>query len=272
MGLLLQKVNITRDVAEDAGDGRYFWPKDIWGKYGFQHVRELTSTAVSPTPGDVEQRALWALSGMTLDAMRHVIDSLDYLTLLKNQSVFNFCAIPCVMALATLDVCFMNPKVLHQNVKIRKGQAVQLIMKSTNPRDVAYLCRDFVRSIHKKAVPADPNFIKLSVTCGRVEQWVEHHYPSIIHVVTSNIEPGTSRAQVSPSQTDARLRILNREVKIHALKKIKDQGLGKEGAAQAVQQEMLPWELYAVVFGGFVVTTLVGCGLVFAVLYFTSDW
>lgn len=126
MGSLLQKVNITRDVAEDARDGRYFWPKEIWSKYGFQHVRELTSTMVSSSPGDVEQRALWALSGQTLDAMRHVIDSLDYLTLLKNQSVFNFCAIPCAMALATLDVCFMNPRVLQQNVKIRKGQAVQV--------------------------------------------------------------------------------------------------------------------------------------------------
>ncbi|KAG9026794.1 bifunctional farnesyl-diphosphate farnesyltransferase/squalene synthase [Tulasnella sp. JGI-2019a] len=271
MGLLLQKVNITRDVAEDARDGRYFWPREIWGKYGFQHIRELTSTAVSPSSaGDANQRALWALSGMTLDAMRHVVDSLDYLTLLKNQSVFNFCAIPCVMALATLDACFMNPKVINQNVKIRKGQAVQLIMKSTNPRDVAYLCRDFVRSIHTKAAPADPNFMKISITCGRVEQWVEHHYPSIIHVVTSNLEPGTSRAQVSPTQTDARLRILNREVKMHSLQKIKDMGLGKE--TKSVQQEMLPWELYAVVFGGFLLTTLVGCALVFTVLYFTSDW
>lgn len=144
-------------------------------------------------------------------------------------------------------------------------------MKSTNPRDVAYLCRDFVRSIHKKAVPADPNFIKLSITCGRVEQWVEHHYPSIIHIVTSNMEPGTSRAQVSPNQTDARLRILNREVKMHTLQKLKDKGAGKE-VAPGVEQEMLPWQLYAVVFGGFVATTLVGCALVFAVLYFTSDW
>ncbi|KAG8984214.1 bifunctional farnesyl-diphosphate farnesyltransferase/squalene synthase [Tulasnella sp. JGI-2019a] len=271
IGLLLQKVNIIRDVAEDARDGRYFWPREIWGRYGFQHVRELTSTAVSPSSaGDANQRALWALSGMILDALRHVVDSLNYLTLLKNQSVFNFCAIPCVMALATLDACFMNPKVLNQNVKIRKGQAVQLIMKSANPRDVAYLCRDFVRSIHTKAAPADPNFMKISITCGRVEQWVEHHYPSIIHVTTPNLEPGTSRAQVSPTQTDARVRILNREMKMHSLQKIKDMGLGKE--TQSFQQEMLPGELYAVVFGGFLVTTLVGCALVFAVLYFTSDW
>lgn len=144
-------------------------------------------------------------------------------------------------------------------------------MKSTNPRDVAYLCRDFVRSIHRKAVPADPNFMKLSISCGRVEQWVEHHYPSIIHIVSSNMEPGTSRAQVSPTQKDARLRILNREVKIHAMQKLKDKGAGKE-VAPGVPQEMLPWELYAVVFAGFLITMLVGVGLVFAVLYFTSDW
>lgn len=41
-------------------------------------------------------------------------------------------------------------------------------MKSTNPRDVAYMFRDFARQLHKKAVPSDPYFVKISVTCGKV--------------------------------------------------------------------------------------------------------
>lgn len=123
MGLLLQKTNILRDLAEDVRDGRYFWPREIWAAQGFTHMKEICATFADPMH---EKRGLWALSGMTLDAMRHVTDALDYLTLLKNQSVFNFCAIPAVMALATLDVCFMNPNVLKKNVKIRKGQAVQV--------------------------------------------------------------------------------------------------------------------------------------------------
>ena len=45
---------------------------------------------------------------------------------------------------------------------------MQLIMRSTNPRDVAYLFRDYARVIHAKAVPADPNFLRISVACSQV--------------------------------------------------------------------------------------------------------
>ena len=118
MGMLLQKTNILRDFREDTDNNRLFWPRELWARYGFAHPREMCAPAH-------EERALWALSEMTLDALRHAVDALDYLTLLRNQSVFNFCAIPAAMAIATLDLCFMNRHVLHRNVKIRKGQAVQ---------------------------------------------------------------------------------------------------------------------------------------------------
>lgn len=119
MGLLLQKTNILRDIKEDMDEGRGFWPKAIWGKHGFGSMQELLDPAR-------EKQALFAASEMTLDALRHPTDALDYLTLLKCQSVFNFVAIPAVMAVATLDACYMNPKILRGNVKIRKGQAVQV--------------------------------------------------------------------------------------------------------------------------------------------------
>lgn len=73
-------------------------------------------------------------------------------------------------------------------------------MSSTNPRDVAYLFRDYLRSIHAKAVANDPSFVKIAVLAGRVghnddvlarsqadtnyrqvEQWTESHYPSFIN-------------------------------------------------------------------------------------------
>ncbi|KAG8717077.1 bifunctional farnesyl-diphosphate farnesyltransferase/squalene synthase [Ceratobasidium sp. 395] len=49
---------------------------------------------------------------MTLGAFRHATDALDHLAILV------------VMALATLEVCFMNPAVMRRSVKIRKGQTV----------------------------------------------------------------------------------------------------------------------------------------------------
>jgi farnesyl-diphosphate farnesyltransferase len=167
MGLLLQKTNIIRDFREDAEDKRYFWPREIWADpiYGRgvapKDIHQLYA------PGE-EERAAWVQTAMILDALRHATDALDYLRLLRNQSVFRFCAIPAVMALATLDVCFMNPAMFHRNVKIRKAQAARLIMRAVNTRDVAYMCRDYARSIHAKASPKDPSFLKLSIMIGKV--------------------------------------------------------------------------------------------------------
>ncbi len=124
MGLLLQKTNILRDIKEDVDEGRGFWPRAIWGKHGFDSMKEL----IDPRR---EKEAMFAASEMTLDALRHATDALDYLTLIKCQSVFNFVAIPAIMAIATLDRCFMNPKILRGNVKIRKGEAVQVSREDT---------------------------------------------------------------------------------------------------------------------------------------------
>lgn len=121
MGLLLQKTNITRDFHEDVLEKRFFWPREIWGRkeYGFSEMKDLYAPGALP-------RALWVQSGMVLDAMRHLTDALDYLRVLKNQSVFNFCAIPATMAIATLELCFMNPEMFQRNIKIRKAEAASV--------------------------------------------------------------------------------------------------------------------------------------------------
>lgn len=41
-------------------------------------------------------------------------------------------------------------------------------MNSNNPHSVAYLFRDYARTIHQKAVPADPNYLRICVACGKV--------------------------------------------------------------------------------------------------------
>lgn len=124
MGLFLQKTNIVRDYREDVEQRRFFWPREIWGRkeysvdgHGpFKEMKEMCAP-------ENEKQALWVLSGLVVDVLRHAPDCLDYLRLLKNQSVFNFCAIPQVMAIATLNVVFMNPQTFRRNVKIRKAEA-----------------------------------------------------------------------------------------------------------------------------------------------------
>ena len=97
MELMLQKANIMRDFREDVADGQLFWPRELWAKeYGLQDLKDMYKP-------ENEKRELWALSAMTLDAIRHAIGSLDYLTLLKTWTVINFYAIPQTMAMATLE-------------------------------------------------------------------------------------------------------------------------------------------------------------------------
>src|SRR5690242_15240196 len=100
MGLFLQKVNITRDYLEDVSHGRWYWPKAIWSQY-------TSDLSALPNPGN-ETAALNCLSAILLNALQHVTQNLTYMSRLHNQSVFEFCAIPQVMAIATLTLMFRN--------------------------------------------------------------------------------------------------------------------------------------------------------------------
>jgi farnesyl-diphosphate farnesyltransferase len=147
MGLHLQKTNVMRDFREDLDDGRLFWPREIWSRY-VSHPAELAA------PGN-EDKGRAALIDMAWDAMQHAPAALDYLSLLKNQSVFNFCAIPQVMAIATLDECFGNLDVLHRNVKIRKGIAVDV-------RATESICSEFDRQSGAHSSSPAPRTLAMS--------------------------------------------------------------------------------------------------------------
>lgn len=50
-------------------------------------------------------------------------------------------------------------------------------MRSTNPREVAIIFREYVRKIHHKAKPQDPNFLRISVMCGKVMSYIRWSVP-----------------------------------------------------------------------------------------------
>ncbi|KAL9618204.1 MAG: hypothetical protein Q9160_007038 [Pyrenula sp. 1 TL-2023] len=171
MGLFLQKINIIRDVREDADDHRRFWPREIWSKY----VDEWDDLFKPEN----RQAALNCSSEMVLNALEHVDQCLFYLAGIKEQSVFNFCAIPQSMAIATLELCFRNPVMFDRNIKITKGQACRLMIEST--QNLQVLCesyRLYVRKILRKNTPRDPNFLKISLACGKIEKFIESIFPS----------------------------------------------------------------------------------------------
>jgi len=171
MGLFLQKTNIIRDIKEDFDDKRRFWPKEIWSKH-------VTSFEDLFKPEN-KTAALNCSSEMVLNSLSHADECLFYLAGLKEQSVFNFAAIPQSMAIATLELLFRNPKIFEKNVKITKGDACQILTESTqNLKGVCEVFRKYVRRLHKKNIPQDPNFLKISIACGKVEQFIETLFPS----------------------------------------------------------------------------------------------
>ncbi|KAG6820540.1 hypothetical protein H0H93_015711 [Arthromyces matolae] len=263
MGLLLQKTNIIRDYREDVEEQRYFWPREIWGKkeYGFSEMKDMYAP-------HAREQALWAQSGMIVDALRHAVDALDYLRLIKNQSVFNFCAIPATMAIATLELCFMNPTMFDRNIKIRKAEAARLIMRSTNPREVAIIFVEYARRIHLKAVTSDPNFLRISVACSKIEQWREQHYPS--HVLLSS-------AGMSFNEEDARTTIIRKEQKLDfelaRRKRLDEIRAGLPPSAQTSKSALEPSKLETMMYVGGALALIVCLGalIVYTVFRFVGD-
>lgn len=115
---------------------------------------------------------------------------------------------------------------------------------AVNPRDVAYCFVRYAKKIHAKVSVHDPNFVKLSIACGKVsldaspafshlanfgsrlqiEQWAEHHYPSF--VVISASPSGGASSSINVDGGDARARMYSQIVeqeKVKAAKRRKDQ-------------------------------------------------
>ncbi|KAB5584871.1 farnesyl-diphosphate farnesyl transferase [Coniochaeta sp. 2T2.1] len=168
MGQFLQKTNIIRDIHEDQLDKRRWWPKEIWGKY-VDNWDDLFKP-------EYQTKALECSSEMVLNALKHAEECLHYMAGIRDQSVFNFVAIPQSMAIATLELVFRNPAIFSSHIKITKGDACQLMTDSTqNLRVLCDVFRKYTRRIAKKNDPRDPNFLVISATCGKVRHRPSHN-------------------------------------------------------------------------------------------------
>ena len=78
---------------------------------------------------------------------------------LRNPTVFNFCAIPQVMAIATLARCYNNYGVFTSVVKIRKGEAAKLILRARSMDAIFAVFADYLDEISAKfSTMATPYF------------------------------------------------------------------------------------------------------------------
>ena len=187
MGQFLQKTNIIRDIREDFDDKRRFYPKEIWSKH-VDKFEDLFDPKNS-------QAALACTSEMVLNALQHADQCLFYMAGIKDQSVFNFVAIPQSMAIATLELVFQNPKVFQKNVKITKGDACELMMQSSqNLRTVCEVFKRYVRRIHKKNTPRDPNFLQISIACAKVRRtYLLHGSQTDTSRLSNSLNPSIQR-------------------------------------------------------------------------------
>ena len=108
-----------------------FWPKSVW----VPQARASASVSIPPQLLDLRTPANKAAAVRTLhllvaDALRHVPACIEYLSLLTSKKVFAFCAVPQLMAIATLaDVYARAPLVFTGVVKIRRGLAARLFLE-----------------------------------------------------------------------------------------------------------------------------------------------
>jgi len=162
MGLFLQKTNIIRDYLDDIDHKRIFWPKEIWSKYA-------NSLQDFKKPENNTQ-AIFCLNHLITDALELIPDCLDYMSKLKDRQVFNFCAIPQIMAIATLALCYSNYGVFCGVVKIRRGLTAKLFELSTNMDALQYFFDEFLKEIEIKVLVDDPNRIKTLQTIKTIRE------------------------------------------------------------------------------------------------------
>ncbi|KAF2173148.1 hypothetical protein M409DRAFT_62743 [Zasmidium cellare ATCC 36951] len=203
MGQLLQQTNIIRDIREDHDDKRYFWPKEVWSKY----VTKFDELFLPEN----QEKALQCSSEMVLIALNRADECLFYMAGIKEQSVFNFVAIPQSMAMATLELCFQNPTLFERNIKITKGTACQLMTESTqNLQLVCDVFRRYARKIHRKNNPSDPHFLEISIACGKIERFIEGIFPTQTPRV---LPPGAEQTVAQDSAEEARRKADEAEAK-----------------------------------------------------------
>ncbi|GFY94970.1 squalene synthase 1 [Actinidia rufa] len=138
MGLFLQKTNIIRDYLEDINEipkSRMFWPRQIWSKY----VNKLEDLKYEEN----SVKSVQCLNDMVTNALLHVEDCLTYMSALRAPANFRFCAIPQIMAIGTLALCYNNIEVFRGVVKLRRGLTAKVIERTKNMSDVYGAFFDF---------------------------------------------------------------------------------------------------------------------------------
>ena len=134
--------------------------------------------------------------------------------------------------------------------------------------------RDYARKIHSKAVSADPNFLAISIACGKIEQWCEHQYPSFVTMTPSS---ATTAAKQEFNPADARSQVVLLDQKREAeIEKVQQRVYRPGDAANSrgltsTHDGGIPWEVILYVLAGFAIVILLTFLIIYVVLEVFGD-
>ncbi|CCW65543.1 unnamed protein product [Phytomonas sp. EM1] len=174
MGLFLQKTNIIRDYYEDILEEppRMFWPESIWSCY----VKELKDLRRA------DATALQCLDRMVADALRHIPYVIDYVVSLKDLSVFRFCAIPQLMAIATLSKVYHNADTFKTKVKISRPESCRIMVDCSSVYDFTYIFSEYCENFLSRLEDGDPSTPRireiLTEVIGSLEEYKQQYLPT----------------------------------------------------------------------------------------------
>ncbi|KAK9915479.1 hypothetical protein WJX75_009807 [Coccomyxa subellipsoidea] len=190
MGLFLQKTNIIRDYLEDINEEpapRMFWPKEVWGRY----ARKLDEFKAPENAA----AALGCLNELVTDALRHAPQSLAYMAKLRDRDVFRFCAIPQVMAIGTLAMCYNNHGVFTGVVKMRRGETAKYVQQLGSMSDLYLAFGRFAASLAAQSSEL--------ITCDKNAKLTLRRAGEIQTICENGLEqlpPGRKPVQLSRAQ------------------------------------------------------------------------
>jgi farnesyl-diphosphate farnesyltransferase len=152
-------------------------------------------------------------------------------------------------------------------------------MRSTNPLEVAIIFKGFARSIHARASPSDPSFLRISVACAKIEQWSERNYPSFVHIPNAT-GPSASILSFDPADARSRVAKADAEKDKHAAEEKRHleirERFGGDGSTNGalspsnIQNQGPPWEVLMFVGGAVFLIVSLSIGIVLAALHFTT--
>lgn len=195
MGLFLQKTNIIRDFLEDYVDKRAFWPQSVWKKYSESGDLGYFCDQSNPI---VQEKSMECLDELVIDALQLVPDCLSYMSKLRCSEIFRFCAIPQVMAIATLEKCYNNPDVFTGVVKIRKGLSCKLILRTNTLDELHQTFYEFANKIRRRClVEKAPHQDRTLQVCDEIMNLTKASRPSKLALPPTAMIVGAVAAVIS---------------------------------------------------------------------------